>query len=96
MASEYREEMIHAPVPWDRRWRMEFVELRGGLTLPVDVVEFALRLEDRGVRLEAAGDVLRVTSAAGKPELSEEETSFIRSRKAHLMAVAMYQAPTLE
>lgn len=75
---------------------MAFVELRGGLTLPVEVVEFALGLEDRGVRLEAAGDVLRVTSAAGKPELSESEIAFIRSRKAHLLAVAAYQAPPVD
>jgi len=73
---------------------MEFIELRGGLTLPVEVVEFALRLEDRGIQLEAVKDVLRVKAKTGsKPILSDEETAFIRSRKAHLLAVATYQAP---
>jgi hypothetical protein len=72
---------------------MEFVELRGGLTLPTDVIEFALGLENRGLQLEAAGDVLRVKAQDGKPILSAEETAFIRSRKAHLLAVAAYQAP---
>jgi hypothetical protein len=73
---------------------MEFVELKGGLTLPTDVLEFALKLEDRGIVLEAAGEVLRVKEKTGsKPVLSDEESAFIRSRKAHLMAVAAYQAP---
>lgn len=72
---------------------MEFVELRGGLTLPTDVLEFALRLEDRGVHIQANGDVLKVTADEGKPVLSEEEVAFIRSRKPHLLAVAGYQAP---
>ena len=73
---------------------MEFVELRGGRVLPVDVLEFALRLEERGIQLEAAGDVLKVKDKTGsKPVLSEQETAFIRSRKAHLLAVASYQAP---
>lgn len=91
-----RHEMIHSSVPWDRRWRMEFVELQGGLTLPVEILEFALRLEDRGVHLQVAGDVLKVTADAGKPVLSEDEVAFIRKRKAHLMAVAAYQAPKPE
>jgi len=73
---------------------MEFIELRGGLTLPVEVVEFALRLEDRGIQLEAVKDVLRVKAKTGsKPILSDEETAFIRSRKAHLLACASYVAP---
>lgn len=72
---------------------MAFVELRGGLTLPEEVLAFALRLEDRGIRLHASGDVLKVTADVGKPELSPEETAFIRSRKPHLLAIAAYQAP---
>ena len=85
--------MIHQPVPWDRRWRLEFVELRGGLTIPVEILEFALALENRGLRFQADGDVLRVTSEKGKPELLVGEMAFIRSRKAHLMAMASYQPP---
>ena len=88
--------MLHATVPWDRRWRMAFVELKGGLVLPEEVIAFALGLENRGVRLSVAGDVLRVTSVAGgKPELSESDVAFIRNRKAHLMAVASYAPPAV-
>lgn len=61
--------------------------------MPEEVIAFALGLEDRGVHLQAVGDVLKVTSDLGKPELSDEETAFIRARKAHLMSVAGYQAP---
>jgi hypothetical protein len=74
---------------------LEFVELRGGLTLPVDILEFALKLENRGLHLQADGEILRITSDAGKPDLSDEEMAFIRLRKAHLLAVASYQAPEL-
>ena len=72
---------------------MEFVELRGGLTLPVEILEFALGLEARGVHLQANGDVLKVTSDEGKPILSDDEVAFIRNRKPHLLAVAAYQVP---
>ena len=85
--------MIHQPVPWDRRWRLEFVELRGGLTLPVEILEFALNIENRGLRLQADGEILRVTSEKGKPELLVGEMAFIRSRKRHLLAVASYLPP---
>jgi hypothetical protein len=72
---------------------LEFVELRGGLTLPVDILEFALKLENRGLHLQADGEILRITSDAGKPDLSEDEMAFIRPRKAHLLAVASYLPP---
>jgi hypothetical protein len=72
---------------------LEFVELRGGLTLPVDILQFALKLENRGLHLQADGEILRVTSDAGKPDLSEDEMAFIRLRKAHLLAVASYLPP---
>jgi hypothetical protein len=72
---------------------LEFVELRGGLTLPVDILEFALKLENRGLDLQADGEVLRVTSDAGKPDLSDEEMAFIRLRKPFLLAVASYLPP---
>ena len=88
-----QDRVIHSSVLWDRRWRMEFVELRGGLTLPVEILEFALGLEARGVHLQASGDVLKVSADEGKPILSEDEIAFIRNRKAHLLAVAAYQAP---
>ena len=72
---------------------MEFVELKGGLMLPVEILDFALKLENRGLHLQADGEVLRVTSDTGKPDLSVEEMAFIRLRKAHLLAVASYLPP---
>jgi hypothetical protein len=85
--------MIHPPVLWDRRWPLAFVELKGGLTLPEDVIAFALQLEDRGMTLLADGETLKVRAAEGKPVLSESDQAFIRNRKHHLLAVAAYQAP---
>lgn len=73
---------------------MEFVELRGGLVLPTEVIEFALALENRGIAFQAAGEVLRATSTTGeKPNLSAEDVAFIKARKGHLLALAGYQAP---
>ena len=73
---------------------MEFIELRGGLTVPADVLDFALKMEEAGFHLQADGDVLRVTLDSGKrPNLSAADSAFIRSRKAHLLAVAAYRPP---
>ena len=72
---------------------MEFVDLKGGLVVPTDVLGFALALEERGIVLESVGEALKVRGPAGKPELSEDEIAFIKARKAHLLAVAAYRAP---
>lgn len=72
---------------------MELVELRGGLIVPAEVIAFGCALEGRGITMAVDGDKLRVRGQDGPPQLSAEETAFIRARKAHLMALVAYVAP---
>lgn len=73
---------------------MEFIELKGGLIVPADVIAFGCALEARGITLAVDGEKLRVRGSAGAPPaLSEEDAAFIRARKPHLMALVAYEAP---
>ncbi len=71
----------------------DFTELRGGLTLPNDVLALALDLEARGITLAADGDKLRASGPNGKPDLTPADVEGIKHRKIHLMALAGYIAP---
>ena len=68
-----------------------YVVLRGGLTLPVEPVIFALKLEERGFRLRRDGGTLIVQPAN---ELTPEDRQCIRRWKHHLVTVIEYEAPS--
>jgi hypothetical protein len=75
---------------------MDFIELRGGLTVPAETITFLCGLENRGITCELSGETLRVKGPNNqKPELSESDSTFIRARKAHLMALIAYQPPEM-
>jgi len=65
--------------------RSEFVVLKGGLTLPLAAVEFALDLERRGLQLRSEdGDVLFV---GPRDRLTDDDRLGIRRWKWHLLAL---------
>ena len=73
---------------------MELVELRGGLTVPLEDLQFLWALETLGMACEVVGDKLRVQGPNGtKPDLSDEDVTYIKARKPHLLALVAYQPP---
>jgi len=66
---------------------LEFVVLRGGLTLPLPVIQLALELEAKGVRLAADGDELL---AGPRRLLTADDHRAIRRWKLHLLALLAY------
>jgi len=68
-----------------------FVPLRGGLVLPVQVVELGLALKARGVPLITDGDHRLVLPA---PDLvTEDELAALHHWRQHLSALVEYSAP---
>lgn len=68
-----------------------YVTLRGGLVVPVEALQLAWQLEDRGFRIALAGDdALRVTPGSA---LTEADVALIRQHKPALLAIIAYQAP---
>ena len=71
-----------------------FVELRNGPTVPASDVLLLLALENRGMSFAIDKEKLIVRGLGGqKPNLTPEEVSHIKARKAHLMALVAYEAP---
>jgi hypothetical protein len=65
--------------------------LRNGPTLPTALVELALDLEARGLRLERNGMNLRLVPSGSQPlTLSEAETATLRRGKGDLLALVDY------
>ena len=67
----------------------EVITLKGGLTLPTAAIRLALALEERGLRLEANGETLRVV---GPSMLTDADRAAIRRWKPHLLAIVRYDA----
>jgi hypothetical protein len=75
---------------------MELIELKGGLTVPVDVLTLTFGLLNRGLELRQDGDRLRVVEpGGGKPALTEAEVASITRYKYHILALLAYRAPEL-
>jgi hypothetical protein len=68
-----------------------FVMLKGGLTVPLDVLRLAWALEDRGATFAVEGDDLVIDGPLGF--LTEDNRVAIRRWRLHLIAVATYHAP---
>ena len=71
-----------------------FVLLKGGLAVPIEALQLAWSLEDRGAVLSADDADLVVDLPAGR--LTETDRAAIRRWKSHLMAIATYRAPDAE
>lgn len=70
---------------------MEVLTLKGGLSLPLDVVLLALDLEIRRIKCVREGDVLSVRKIeGGKPDLTDQDRAQIRQWKHHLLALVDY------
>ena len=71
-----------------------YVELRGGLMVPVDALRLAWALTDRDLILSQEGDKLRIIGPNGcKPAFSESEITEIHRWKRHLLSLIAYRAP---
>ena len=71
-----------------------YVELRGGLMVPVDALRLAWALTDRDLILSQEGEKLKIKAADdGKPDLSEDEIAKIKQYKFHVLALLAYQPP---
>ena len=68
-----------------------FVVLMGGLTVPLEALQLAWALEDRGATFEVEGDDLVIDGPLGF--LTEDDRVAIRRWRLHLIAVATYHAP---
>ena len=71
---------------------MEFIELKNGPALPVQVLALALDLERRGFQLVAEGDTLRVIRPDQDLCLSDQDRASIQKFKLHLLALVVYRA----
>ena len=76
------------------------VELRGGLTIPLEALRLALELEARGWTLTLKGEKLALRwgspeAAEGPREdaLTEAEQGAIRRWRTHLLAIVAYHNP---
>lgn len=68
-----------------------YVELKGGLTVPIKALELALALERRGFRLRVEKDDLKVGS--GRGTLTDEDRENLKTYRAHIIAIVAYKAP---
>lgn len=72
------------PAPWSS----DLITMRGGMTVPVGVVQLGCSLELRGFRLTSHGEKLRVTPPKDTQEtISGDEREAIRVWKAHFLAL---------
>jgi hypothetical protein len=67
------------------------VVLKGGLTVPLEALQLAWALENRGVTLAVDDIHLVVDSPRGL--LTDADQAAIRRWKRHLMAIAAYRPP---
>lgn len=69
------------------------VTLKGGITLPIEVIRLAWALEDRGLRLAVeASDIL--VSGSGGP-LTDDDRAAIRQWKPELRTLIEYDADSM-
>jgi hypothetical protein len=68
-----------------------FVVLKGGLTVPLEALQLAWALENRGATFEVDGDDLVVACPQGL--LTDADQVAIRRWKRQLMAIATYWPP---
>jgi hypothetical protein len=68
-----------------------FVVLKGGLTVPLEALQLAWALEDRGATFAVDGEDLVVEGPAGL--LTDAHRIAIRRWREHLKAIASYRAP---
>jgi hypothetical protein len=68
-----------------------FVVLKGGITVPLEALQLAWALEDRGATFAVEGENLVVEGPRGF--LTEPDLAAIRRWRAHLKAIAAYDAP---
>lgn len=74
-----------------------YVSLRGGLVLPEEALRLALDLERRGWALTAT-DYGTIKLDPADPEaqpLTDDDLDNLRRWKMHLLAIAVYEPPTL-
>ena len=69
---------------------MGFVVLKGGLTVPLEALQLAWALEDRGATFAVDGEDLIVEGPRGV--LTMENRIAIRRWREHLKAIASYRA----
>ena len=67
-----------------------FVVLKGGLTVPLEALQLAWALEDRGATFAVDGEDLVVEGPAGL--LTDANRIAIRRCREHLKAIASYRA----
>lgn len=65
----------------------DFVVLKGGLTVPLDAVRFALDLESRGGQLVAEGDDILIGPSS---LITDEDRQAVRRWRRHLHAILAY------
>ena len=68
-----------------------FVMLKGGLTVPLEALQLAWALEDRGATFAVDGDDLVVDGPRGF--LTEEDCAAIRRWRVHLKTIVTDHAP---
>jgi hypothetical protein len=66
-----------------------FVVLKGGLTVPLEALQLAWALEDRGATFAVDGDDLVIDGPRGF--LTEDDRVAIRRWREHLKAIASYR-----
>jgi len=72
----------------------DYVELLGGLTVPVDAFNVVHEFDRRGLILKQQGELLRISNADGsKPDLSAGDVERIKRWKPHMLALMNYVAP---
>ena len=67
-----------------------YVQLRGGLVVPVAPIALLLDLESRGLTLSRDGDDLLI-SPPGR--LTDDDRAALRRWKCHVLALMDYQVP---
>ena len=70
-----------------------FVVLKGGLTVPLEVLQLAWAFEDRGATLAVDGEDLVVEGPSGL--LTNEDRIAICRWRRHLRAIASYRVPEM-
>ena len=70
---------------------MEFVTLKGGLTIPVPALQLALDLEAREIPLATDADHQFVVP--DDPRLTNEDRAAIHRWRLHLGAIVQYRVP---
>jgi hypothetical protein len=81
---EHKIELLQFLIP-----KREFITLKGGLTLPLEAMQLAWSLEDRGFQL--ATDVLHRLVITPAAALTEADHQRIRRWRDHLGAIAEYR-----